>query len=90
MPDTPKQRAPLISIGPLDLADAVHVGLAAMVGGGVFTALALGSDVAGPAVLVSIVIAGLLALISGLACTSLARPALARPAEFLHPVWRLV
>lgn len=56
----------------LDLADAVLVGLGAIVGGGVFVALGLATEMAGPAMLLSLALAGAVALINGLASASLA------------------
>lgn len=57
------RRAPL-KMPALDLADALVVNLNAMVGAGVFVALGMGADLAGPALLAAVVGAGALAVVA--------------------------
>ncbi|HEV8289980.1 MAG TPA: amino acid permease [Candidatus Norongarragalinales archaeon] len=55
------------------LVDAIGMGLGAMVGGGIYVLSGIGAGLAGPAVILSFLIAGVFALFTALSVTQLAR-----------------
>lgn len=72
MPALPPNNQRPVLKARLDLSDAVLVGLGSIVGGGVFAALGTATDLAGPGMLLALALAGVVALINGLASASLA------------------
>jgi len=70
--DTQTPPSPVVLIHQVGVGGATMMGLGSIIGSGVFVSIGIGAGVAGPAVLLAIVIAGLVAVCNGLSSAQLA------------------